>query len=62
MDLTEGVKWMYVSLFRIEKRADADVSHLLVLLEIDHLREDLVIDLKIKLHSDLLMDPTMVPF
>jgi len=47
---------------QIEKRADADVSHLLVLLEIDHLREDLVIDLKIKLHSDLLMDPTMVPF
>jgi hypothetical protein len=37
---------------------EADGSHLLVLLEIDRLLGDLVISLKLKPHSDLLMDPT----
>jgi hypothetical protein len=40
----------------------ADGSHLLVLLEIGHRLEDLVISLKIKLHSDLLMDPITLPY
>jgi hypothetical protein len=39
---------------------DADGSHLLVLLEIDHLLGDLVTSPRIRLHSDLLMDPTML--
>ena len=40
----------------------ADGSHLLVLLEIDHLLGDLVTSPRIKLHSDLLMDPITLPY
>jgi len=39
--------------------ADTDGSHLLVLLVIDRLREDLVIRLRTRLLSDLLMDQIM---
>ena len=39
--------------------ADTDGSHLLVLLVIDRLREDLVTSLRTRLLSDLLMDQIM---
>jgi hypothetical protein len=41
---------------------DADGSHLLVLLETDRLLGDLVTSPRSRLHSDLLMDPTTLPY